>query len=66
MAIPLPESLSGMQVERTIRLDGALFYLVTGALSALVDKNTYQQTGTLTPEDAIAALEAMFEDYSAQ
>ena len=65
MTIPLPAALDGVEVERVIRLDSALLYLVNGALSALLDLTRYEQTGTLTVEDARAALETMLEDYYA-
>jgi len=63
--IPLPSALDGVEIERTIRLDSALFYLINGALSALIDFAIYEQTGTLTEAQAKEALEAMLEDYFA-
>lgn len=63
--IPLPASLDGVEIERVIRMDSALFYLVNGALSALLDRNRYEQTGTLTEADARVVLETMLEDYFA-
>lgn len=63
MPVPLPASLDGVEVERTIRVDRALLYLVNGALTALVDGQRYQTTGALTVAGALQELEAMIEDY---
>jgi hypothetical protein len=63
MGIPLPEALDQVEVERTIRVDRALLYLVNGALTALTDRWRYEPTGSLTVEAALEALEAMLEDY---
>jgi hypothetical protein len=65
MAIPLPEALDGVEVERTIRVDRALLYLINGALTALTEWR-YEPTGSLTVEAALEALEAMLADYYAQ
>lgn len=64
--IPLPPALDGQTVQRTITVDRALLYLVNGALTALADLNRYQQTGSLTPQDALQALETTIEDWYAQ
>lgn len=61
--IPLPTALDGIEEERVIRLDSALFYLINAALTALIDKTSYMQTGSLTEDDVKNALEAMLEDY---
>ena len=63
--IPLPADLSGVVMERVVRLDSALFYLTNGALSALLDFTRYAQTGTLTPDATLAALDVMLERYYA-
>lgn len=52
-------------MERVVSLDSALFYLTNGALSALIDFNHYVQTGTVTAETAVAALETMLAGYYA-
>lgn len=61
--VPLPSALSGEIVERIIRLDSALLYLVTGVLSWLVDKEKLEETGTLTEGAARDALSDMLWDY---
>lgn len=60
---PLPENLSGNIVERLIRIDEALIYLVSGALSYAVDREPLNQTGTLTVDDARTALADMLSIY---
>jgi len=57
--IPLPSALSGVEVERLIRIDEALLFLITGALVELADDWQFEQTGTMTPDDAREALSAM-------
>jgi hypothetical protein len=56
---PLPPALSGNTVERLIRMDESLFYLVNGVLSFLVNREPLEQTGALTPEQAKDALNDM-------
>jgi len=57
--IPLPSALSGNIIERLVRIDEALFYLVIGAMAELTDDWWLEQTGTLTPEDTRVALMEM-------
>jgi len=57
--IPLPSALSGVEVERLIRIDEALLFLITGALVELTDNWQFEQTGTYTPDDAREALSVM-------
>jgi microcystin-dependent protein len=57
--IPLPSALSGNIIERLVRIDEALFYLIIGAMAELTDDWWLEQTGTLTPEDAKVALMEM-------
>lgn len=61
--VPLPSALSGNIVERLIRIDEALLYLINGALVELVDDWQLEQTGTLTVDDARSALAAMLYCY---
>jgi microcystin-dependent protein len=56
---PLPAALSGNVIERLIRLDEALMYLVGGALEYLCDREKLEQTGTLTVDDSKLALSDM-------
>lgn len=60
---PLPDNLSGNTIERLIRIDEALIYLISGALSYLVSREQLEQTGALTPEEAKLALSEMFTAY---
>jgi len=60
---PLPAALSGSTIERLVRIDEALIYLVNGALEWLCDKEPFEQTGALTPETAKTALSDMFQTY---
>lgn len=60
---PLPPTLSGNILERLIRLDEALIYLVGGSLEYLTDKEPLEETGALTVEQARAALSQMLWDY---
>lgn len=57
--IPLPSALSGEVIERLIRLDKSLIFLVTGALAEIVEDWWLEQTGTLTESDAKQALDDM-------
>jgi len=57
--IPLPSALSGVEVERLIRIDEALLFLITGALVELTDDWQFEQTDTLTPDEARQALSDM-------
>ena len=61
--VPLPAALSGNTVERLIRIDEALIYLVNGALEWLCDRERLEQTGALTVENARLALSDMFWTY---
>lgn len=61
--IRLPPVLSGTLVTRTVIIDSALLFLVTGALSDLQNWS-YQSTGTLTVDEAREALLLMFLDYA--
>jgi len=65
-AIPLPSTLSGTNVERVITIDSALLFILSGALVMMVDHWDYEQTGTLTVDDAQAELSAMLEDFLSQ
>lgn len=56
---PLPAALSGQMIERAVRIDRALLYLVSGALEYLTDREPLEETGTLTVEDARLALADM-------
>lgn len=60
---PLPAALDGVIAERPIRIDRALLYLIGGALAELVDRESLEQTGTLTVDDARAALSDMLWDF---
>lgn len=60
--IRLPSALAGVTVQRAIVIDGALLYLVTAALSGLVELDL-RQVGRLTAEDAQAALYEMIYTY---
>jgi len=60
---PLPDVLSGNVIERVIRLDSSLLYLVTGALSYLCDRESLEPTGALTTDEAKAALSDMLWVY---
>lgn len=62
-AIPLPNMLSGVVVERVVRLDSALLYLANGALTALLDYQRYAQTGALTEDQVLAAMADMIDTY---
>lgn len=61
--IPLPASLTGVTEERIIQLDTSLFYLVSGVLEYLCDKEAFEETGSLTAEDTKNALSDMLEVY---
>ncbi len=61
--IRLPPALSGVLVTRAIVIDSALLFLVNGALSDLINWS-YQETGTLTVEEAQEALLLMFLEYT--
>ena len=60
--IPLPDSLSGVLVTRTITIDSALLFLINGAMTDLLHYRL-EQTGTLTVEDARQALFDMYYAY---
>lgn len=60
---PLPATLDGVTGERLIKIDRALFYLVGGALAEMVERESLEQTGTLTVDDARAALSQMLWDF---
>lgn len=57
--IPLPSALSGNIIERLVRVDEALFYLILGAMAELTDDWFLEQTGALTVDDARVALMEM-------
>lgn len=61
--VPLPAALSGNTIERLIRLDESLIYLVSGALSWLVDRERFEETGALTVDDTRLALSDMLTIY---
>lgn len=54
--IPLPSALTGNMIERLVRIDEALFFLILGALVELTDDWRFEQTGTLTVDDTRLAL----------
>lgn len=60
---PLPDSLSGVIVERLIRVDEALLYLVSGALAYATDREPYDETGALTVSEVREALGEMLWTY---
>lgn len=60
---PLPASLSGVIVERLIRVDEALLYLVSGALAYATDREPYDATGALTVPEVREALGEMLWTY---
>lgn len=64
--IPLPSAMSGVIDERLIRIDKALVFLVTGALTDLSDTWQFEQTGSLTPEDAKDAISAALWCFMAE
>lgn len=57
--VPLPSALSGEIQERIVSIDKALLFLITGALTDLADRWQFEQTGSLTPEQAKDAISAM-------
>lgn len=61
--VPLPAALSGTVVERVIRIDSALLYIVNGALCFIADFQRYVAVGGLSEDDARAALYAMLDIY---
>lgn len=61
--VPLPSALAGIVETRPVKIDRALFYLVGGALAELADKETFEQTGTLTVEQAKAAISDMLWNF---
>lgn len=61
--VPLPVALSGTVVERVIRVDSALLYIVNGALCFIADFQRYVAVGGLSEDDARAALYAMLDTY---
>jgi len=61
--VPLPDTFSGDVQQRPIRIDRSLFYVISGALAYIVDKQLYVQTGTMTVNDARAALADMLNIY---
>lgn len=60
---PLPLSLSGVIVERVVKIDSALLYLIDGAWAYLLDREPLEQTGVLTVENARNALSDAFYVY---
>ena len=48
---------------RCVVIDTSLFYIIVGAMLSMLDANTLEQTGTLTIEDAHAALEVAFYGF---
>jgi len=61
--IPLPTSLDGVPEMRCIVADTALFYIIVGAMLSMLDDNMFEQTGTLTIEDARDALAVAFYGF---
>lgn len=60
---PLPASLSGEIVERLIRVDKSLLYLISGALEFVADREPYDETGALTVDQVRTALGEMIWTY---
>lgn len=60
---PLPATLDGVIVERPIKIDRALLYLIGGALEWLTDKEPLEETGTLTVDAARLAFSNMLWDF---
>jgi microcystin-dependent protein len=60
---PLPASLSGEIVERLIRVDKSLLYLIAGALEFVADREPYDETGALTVDQVRTALGEMIWSY---
>lgn len=56
---PLPAALSGNIIERLIRLDESLMFLIGGALQYVCDREYLEQTGTLTIDDTRILLSDM-------
>ena len=61
--IPLPATLSGVPEMRCVVIDTSLFYIIAGAMLSMLDDSAFEQTGTLTTEDAHAALEVAFYGF---
>ena len=61
--MPLPTSLSGEIVERTVKIDRSLIPIVSGALEWITDYQRYEQTGTYTVEQARVDLADMLYFY---
>jgi len=61
--IPLPTSLDGVPETRCVTIDTALFYIIVGAMLSMLDDNMFEQTGTLTTEDARDALAVAFYGF---
>lgn len=63
MNTPLPAALAGELQTRPITVDRSLFFLVTGALNYLCEYEPLVATGSLTVDDAKAALSVMLDEY---
>ena len=61
--IPLPATLSGVPEMRCVVIDTSLFYIIVGAMLSMLDENMFEQTGTLTTEDARDALAVAFYGF---
>lgn len=60
---PLPAALSGEIVERLIRVDKSLLPYIAGALEYATDREPYDQTGTLTVDQAREVFGQMIWDF---
>jgi microcystin-dependent protein len=61
---PDESQLSESQVERTIRLPGSLWYLVSGALDLLAQSENWEEFGDATPEDTAQFFTDVLDDYA--
>lgn len=61
---PDQTQLSESQVERTIRLPGSLWYLISGALNLLAEADNWEEFGDATPEDTAQFFADVLDDYA--
>lgn len=60
-----PDSLSGATITRTIVIPVECLFQVDGALTELGDLDNWQQSGALTVDDLVVAMDDMFDAYTA-
>ena len=60
---PLPATLSGNIIQRLIQIDEALIPYVSGSLVWLCDKEPFEETGTLTVDEAKLLFSDMLQIY---